>query len=862
MSRAERRERELADEIAAHVRLAVADRMARGESREAAEAAARKEFGNLTHVMEVTRDQRRGVWVERLLQDVRYGIRALRRSPAFTVSALLTLALAIGANSAVFSVVRGVLLRPLPFPRPDELYLVSYLPNDLPFKIGPGMVDRQLLEYRARQRSFVHVASYGNGSATLSGAGDATHLAGARVEPGFFDVMGVAPQRGRAFAVDEREDSHVVIISDHLWRTRFAADLRLVGRAITLEGEPHVVVGIMPRGFQFPDSTAYWTPLTIRLDPHNSFIPSVIGRLRPGTSVAAAEAEMAAILQAPPGGGDHAGAHHPVAAVTPLLDAMTGHVETSLVLLSGAVGFVLLIACANVANLLLIRAASRRREMAVRVALGAGRLRLARQVLTESAMLGLAGAALGMAIAAIGVRALLAIAPAGRIPRMGEVDVDGWVVAFTMGVSFVASMAFGLAPALDGARRSPGESLRHGACTLGGATRLRGTLVIAEIALALVLLSAAGLLINSFLRARRADKGYDGRHVATMKVELPAATYPDLLRQRQFHARAIAALAALPGVERAGGVSSTPLSEVDMIGDFIVEGATPTPRGFSVDKQIVTPGYFAAMGMQVIRGRDFTAADATDAPLTVIVSQRVARHVWPGANPLGRRVAMVEHPGPSDWMTVVGVVNDVAQDRSLAPHATMYFPYQQSTFPRMLDHMMYVVRAAASPGLLPTMRAALGDVDRAVPVQRLQTMDQAMLDAFAEPLFQTRLLAVFAALAVALAAIGTYGVLAYDVAERSREIALRLALGAQPGDVIRMVLWRTARLALPGAAIGVLAALALTRILSASLYEVQPRDPATLALVAAMILLIALGAGYLPARRASRAGVLPALAAD
>jgi predicted permease len=588
----------------------------------------------------------------------------------------------------------------------------------------------------------------------------------------------------------------------------------------------------------------------------------VIGRLVRGVSAAEARSEVASIMRSMPRDGNGFGEHQPVAALVPLKDAMTGHITMSLLLISGAVGFVLLIACANVANLLLIRGASRRREMAVRIALGAGRLRLARQVLTESMLVGLAGALAGIGLALAGVRALLAIAPSGRIPRMGDVHVDGWVVAFTAGVSLITSLVFGFAPALDGARRSPAESIGHGARTVGGATRLRGILVTAEIALALVLLSAAGLLINSFVRVLGAEKGYDGRHVVTMNVDLPAATYPDLARQRAFHARMIASLGALPGVQHAAGVSFKPMTDVDMMGNFEVEGSTPLPRGYSVDKTLVSPGYFATMGMRVVAGRDFSAADAPGAPLTVIVSERLASRVWPGLDPLGRRVAEMGHTGPADWMTVVGVVNDVAQDRSLTPRSTMYFPYQQSTFSWMLNHMTYIVRAGASLEIAPAMRGALREVDRTVPAQRLQTMDQALLDAVSEPLFQTRLLAVFAAIAMLLAAIGTYGVLAYDVAERSREIALRLALGAEPRDVIRMVLWRTGRLAIPGAVVGILAALALTRLLSASLYEVRPGDPFTIGLVAALILIVALLAGYAPARRASRVAILAALSVD
>ncbi|HEX9105806.1 MAG TPA: ABC transporter permease [Longimicrobiales bacterium] len=856
------RERELDEELATHLRMAVAERMARGESREAAEAAARREFGNLTHVKEVTREQWGGVWLERLVQDVRYGVRALRRTPAFALAAVLTLALAIGATSAVFTVVNGVLLRPLPFPDPDRLFVVSYLPTDLPFDLPPGMADSQWLTYRDRQRSFEPVTAYASSAANLSGAGEATRLFGARADASFFRVLGVAPLLGRVFTATEvAGDEHVVVLGETLWRQRFGANPHVLGSWVELDGVPHVVIGVMPRGFTFPEQSSIWMPLNVRLDAHNFLILGSLGRLRPGVTAVQARAELESIMGALPHAGR--GRLKTVARIVALKETVTGNVQASLFVFLGAVAFVLLIACANIANLLLIRAASRRREMAVRVALGAGRGRIARQLLTESILIALAGGALGIPLAALGVRALVAIAPAGRIPRLGEVHLDWRVVAFTMAIAVLTGLLFGLLPAVHSARRPPQEAMSESTRLAGGSHgRLRGGLAVGEIALALVLLTGAGLMIRSFLTLRAADKGYDGTRVTTMDVNLPSAKYADAQRQKAFHAELLGSLSRIAGVRGAALVSTRPMANVGMMGNFTVEGPSPLPRGYEVDKMLVSPGYFAAMGVRLMRGRDFTAADDARAPGVLIVSQSVASKLWPGQDPLGRRVSEDEQPSPGSWRTVVGVVSDVVQDRSMAKRSGMYFPYQQSSWTWSLANMTYVVRTDAGAGVAPAMRSALRAVDPAIPALQLMSMDDALMEVVAEPVFQTRLLAVFAALALLLAAIGTYGVLAYDVTERSREIALRMALGATPGEVIRLVMRRTGSLALGGAAIGLLGSVALTRLLTGSLYQVKPTDPATMAAVAATMIAVALLSGFAPARRASRVQVMAALARD
>ena len=796
------------------------------------------------------------------MNDLRYALRTLAKSPGFTLVAVATLALAIGANSAVFTVVNSVLLQPLPFRDPGRLYAVSYLPTNLPMELPPGLDDRFYLEYRRHDLRFERVSGYQRQELTLSGVGDASRLPGARADAAFFDVLGVHPTLGRAFTPEENVagSDRVVILSDRLWHARFNADRSVLGTTITLDGIPRTVIGIMPRGFTFPAGSQLWTPLALRLDPGNSFMFPVVGRLRAGATPAQAKSELETIARAMPQDPRAAG-QTPAAAVIPLKETVTGKVRTSLLVFGGAVLFVLLIACANVANLQLIRTATRRHEMAVRVALGANRGRIARQLLTESVLIALLGGAAGILVAFVGVPALLALAPAGRIPRIDEVDVNGWVLGFTLAVSLVTGVLFGVVPAQSGARREPSEALGQGTRLVGGPhRRLRAALVAAEIALALVLLTGAGLMIKSFILMRSLDTGYDARRVVTMAVDLPSIAYSNATRIQAFHSALLERLARIPGVDAVGAVSYRPMGDMGIMGDFQVEGPSPLPHGYSVDKPTVSPGYFKALGIRVLAGRDFTAADRAGAPGVVVISESVARRVWPGQEAVGKRISMLDRPGPNDWLTVIGVVADVVQDARLSRHSTLYLPYLQTTLPFFINHMTFVVRQGPSSGsVAPAMRAALRDVDPAVPAQALQTMDASMLATIAEPVFQMRLLASFALLALLLAALGTYGVLAYDVSERTRETGLRMALGAARTDVLRLIPADAALLFAVCGAIGVVGAVALTRLLRTLLFEVAPIDPATFVVAPVVLGIVALLAAAIPARRATRVDPMVAL---
>ena len=860
-----RRERELDEELRSHLAMAVRDRLARGERPADAEDAARRELGNLGLVKEVTREMWGGGWFDRLMQDVRYGARTLRRSPAFTIVAVLTLALGIGATTAVFTVVHGVLLRPLPYPGADRLYQLSLQPWRSTFFMPPGLSDRHWVEFHQRARHFASAAAISGQQVNLTVAGDPVRLAAVAVTPEFFSTLGVAPMLGRGFVADENVlgRDRVVVLGHTLWRSRFAADSSVIGSMVTIDGSRHTVVGVMPPGFSYPEDAQLWRPLVVRIDPNLSVLMSVIGRLRDGATREQALAELESIGRAlPPAPGEDR--EELAAQLVPLKESVVGGATRSLLVFAGAVALVLLIACANVANLLLMRATGREREIAVRAALGAGRRRLVRQLVTESVLLSFAGGLAGMLVAAAGVRLLLAMAPATRIPRRDEIGFDTTALVFTLGVSLLTGILFGLAPAFRATRRDLRDTLAASARTTTGRDGgIRGALVIGEIALALVLLAGAGLMVQSFARMRSVELGFTPSQVAVMTVDLPTESYRSAAAMRAFHQSMLERLAQLPGVVAAGAVNWRPLGGALISGEFETDGAHQPAPSYTVDKPIVSPGYFRAMGIRLLRGRDFAPADDDSAPRVAIVSASVARQVWPGLDAIGQRISMEARPGPGDWITVVGVVDDVVQQDLTSPaDPAIYLPYMQTTMSFFLGHMTFAVRVGGAPeAILPAMRRTLREVDRHQPVGSIGTMDAFITETAAEPLFQARLLAAFSAIALLLAAVGIYGVVAYSVAERTHEIGIRVALGARRGDVVRMVLRRTLRLVVPGVAIGIIGALAVTRVLSSFLFAVKPNDPATFAAVALLLAGVAVLAGLVPAHRASRVDPLVALRA-
>ena len=850
----------LDEEIRAHIAMATADRIARGESPDDAAAAARREFGNIGHIKEVTREAWGGMWFERLRQDTRYAWRTLARAPGFAAVAILTLALGIGATVAMFSVVNGILLRPLPFKDPNRLVLASYgLPRSL-FAPKPGMVESQYLAYAEHAKLVESVASAGEHHVTLSGSGEATRLTGADVTPGLFGVLGVHPAIGRTFVDDDAEGGDAVIIGDGLWHERFGGAANVVGKPITLDGVRHTIVGVMPPAFNFPFNAKVWSPIKIVINPHESRLRTVIARLAPNVTPRQALAEVTAIIGPMPTPFGQNARFNPE--VIPLRDLVVGDIKRSLYIFGGAVFFVLLIACANAANLLLMRATTRRHEIAVRVALGADRWRLIRQVLTESTLVAFLAGIVGLAVASAGVRALVSLAPPGLLPRADDVHIDLAAFAFTAAVCLVTGIGFGLAPALQITRKNLGSNISGtGRAIAGSRGALRAGFVVAEIALALILLTGAGLVIRSFLQLRSVELGFQPKPLVAMTLDLPAARYKDATAIHQLQDRLLENVAHLPGVISAAAVNWRPLGGALVKGDFKLPNEVRPPDGMNLSKPAITPGYFATMGIRLIAGREFTKGDDARSTNVAIVSKSVAEKLWPGRSPVGQLISSSSKPTAKDWLTVVGVVDDVVQGsvREQRDEA-MYQPIAQINEPFFLNHISVVARAANDPGSLATsMRDAVHAIDIDQPVQSLGSMTSLISSTIAEPLFQARLLAVFSLCALFLAAIGIYGVLAYAVTERTREIGIRVAVGASSTAVVRMVVGRTFVLAIAGIAVGWIVSLELTHVLSSLLFHTKPTDPATFGLVGALLFLVALVATIIPARRATRVDPLIAL---
>jgi putative ABC transport system permease protein len=798
--------------------------------------------------------------------DLRYGLRALLKNPGFTAVAVIALALGIGANSAIFSVVNTVLLRPLPYADPDRLVMVweddtkHGYPRDTP---APA----NFFDWRAQNQVFEGMSATADQSFNLTGVGDPERVDGQAVSANLFSLLGVEPQVGRAFLPEEDQpgEGRVVIMGHALWQRRFGADQGIVGKPVTLNGLSYTVVGVMPPGFQFPGrEEELWVPLALtpqQAARRGSHYLRVVARLKPGVTVEQAQAEMntiaARLQQQYPDANAEVGA-----AVVSLHEQVVGDIKPALLVLLGAVGLVLLIACANVANLLLARAASRQKETALRIALGASRWRLVRQFLTESVLLAALGGVVGLLLSVWGVSVLKSFIPE-NVSQVKAVAVDARVLAFTVLVSLLTGLLFGLAPATQASNFDLNETLKEGgrdSSSGGRGKRLRGLLVVAEVAVSLVLLIGAGLLINSFLRLRSVDPGFRTDHLLTMRVVLPQQKYPDQARRSAFYDELIRRVEAVPGVKSAAVTNWIPLvNQGDSVGVSVEGRPDPGPNRPIVATRVVSPHYFQAMGIKLLSGRDFDErTDRADTPAVVVIDETMAKRLWPGEDPLGRRVTPGSPDSPDDWCQVVGVVKDVRQfELTAEPKPQMYMLYAQADFfaPRHL-----VVNTSVEPmSLAATVRKTVWDVDRDQPVSNVSTMEEVLSGSIARQRFSTLLLGVFAGVALVLAAVGLYGVMSYSVAQRTREIGLRMALGAQRGDVLRMVVGQGLKLVLVGVAIGLAAAFALTRVMSSLLFGVSATDPATLAAISLLLISVAALASYIPARRATRVDPLIAL---
>ena len=863
LSRSRALDDDLDEELRWHVEHLVDANIERGMSPEVARRAALVAMGGVQQRKEQCREVRGINLVEQCAQDVRYAVRSLRHAPAFTLAAIGTLTLGIGASVAVFAVVNGVLLRPLQLPEPDRLYLVAMSPRNT-FLNQPVLSDHNYVALRDRNRTFASLATFSTFAGNLVGAGDPVVIKAGNVTTGFFDVLGVAPVLGRTFTEGDAKigAEQTIVLSDALWRERYGAQASVVGSEVSLNAVRRVVVGVMPAGFQFPEDVEAWTPQEVHTRDGNSLMFPVIGRVKPDVTIEQAQAQFETIQRELPEQPASDGTPWTVGLI-PLKELLVGQVRRPLTIFAGAVLVVLLVACANVAHLLLARGSHRRRELAIRVALGATRSRLVRQLLVESASLALAGGAAGLLFAHWSVPALLALAPGGRIPRLEMIRIDTWVMAFAFGVSLVTALTCGLIPALRATAARTPDSLQPGAARSFGAgqERLRRTLVVAEIAIALVLLAGAGLLVKSFIRLRAVDPGFDPRHAITLNLDLPEATYPEASRLQAFHRDLLARLRAVPDVTAVGLVNWRPLGNMHISGDFSAEGRDAEPD-FLVDKPAVSGGYFAAMGIRLIRGREFDSRDhATGAPVA-IVSRSVARYIDRSEEVVGRRVSLQRVSGPNDWVTIVGVVEDVRQyGPAQATRPAIYKPFEQVHHTFFLNHMSYVLRTSSSdPGrAIPALRAALRAADKNQAATSIARMDDVMFLATAEPRFHTRLLGAFAVLALLLAAVGVYGVIAYSVAQRTHEIGVRMALGARATAVVWMVLRGTLLMGAAGVLLGSAGAVAATRLLTPFLFETTPTDLATFAAVAITMFAAALTAGAIPARRATRIDPLVAL---
>jgi putative ABC transport system permease protein len=811
--------------------------------------------------------------VSLLLQDLRYAVRTLTREPGFTLVALVTLALGIGANTAIFSIVNAVLLRPLPYHEPDRVVLLwSHWTNWTKTWVS----EPELADYQRQAQSLEHVAGFSSTSFNLAGGGsEPLRVLAAQVQAPMFDALGAKPILGRVFSADEDRPGRerVVLLTEGLWRSRFGSDPALVGRTIDLDAAAYTVVGVLPASLRLPldyanrSFTQVWVPLA--LGPANpqergNHGLNALGRLKPGVALAQAQAEIDTItrgfLQQYPDNYDSKFG----LTLVPAPIEVVGEIRPALIILLLAVGAVLLIACANVANLLLARSESRQKEIAVRVALGAGRRRIVRQLLTESMLLSAAGGVAGVALAAALTQGLVALDPL-KIPRVQDIALDARVLAFTAAVSVLTGILFGIVPAIQASRTDLQAVLKEGGRdSRVGAGWLRRVLVVSEIAASVVLVAAAMLLGRSFARLLDVDAGFNPTHVLTLRTSLPDATYTDAASMVRAYAEVGRRLRESPGVQAAGAVTGLPLASTRGDWSIRIEGRPAAPReALAADWQVVTPGYFEALGTPIRSGRTFTDADTATTLPVIVVNETMARKFWPGANAVGRRLTMGS--GNNRWLTIVGLVADIHhRGLDMEPRPEMYRPHTQFRYggpdAPAVSTMTWAVRTVDDPrAAVSYARAAVRAVDARLGISDVATMDDVVADSTSDRRLNLLLFVMLGTLALALATVGVYGVVAYAVSQRTHEIGVRMAIGARPNDVVRLMVSEGGRLAVAGVVAGSLAALAAARLIRGLLFEVSATDPITFSAVAAGLLAVALLASYIPARRATRVDPMIAL---
>ncbi|HOC17430.1 MAG TPA: ABC transporter permease [Vicinamibacterales bacterium] len=887
--RRDRLDRDLDEELRFHEEMtaqSLADDMGGDEAR----AAARRRVGNPLRLRERAREPWTFPTIETLAQDVRHALRLMRRDPAFTITALATLALGIGLSTAIFSVAYGVLWRPLPYPNPDRLVILSAAQQT-----GKGVKTIWTwapVSYAAlgpRLDAFDHLAAYVSIEAQLTGRGEPLQVPAVEVSPNFFTTLGVGPAHGRTFlaGAGAADDDRAVIVSDRLWRSSLKADPAFVGQSITINGLPRTVVGVLPRGFSFrpvvragalPEADVF-LPSRWPGDAGRSAFLYLLGRMKPGVNKERAETELTALVNDPsivaPGALAPEGVLAPnvrtIARTAGLQEYGAGPVRTLLLIVLGAVAFVLLIACVNVANLQMARLTARRGELSVRMALGAGRRRVVRQLLTEALVLSLGGAAFGVLLARIAIDVTLPLVPQAVLPRLGGIEIDGGVMAFSIALTLVSGLLIGLVPALrvSGTALADGRALHAGEARTTGdgpGERLRTLLVVAQVAMTLVLLIGAGLLMHSFVRLTSVSPGFEasGRDgvVSTVRVTLPERLFDRPERIHAFARGVLDRVRYLPGVTAASLVNSPPFGRMFIQGDFSIEGQ-PKPN-LAAGRPKIGAGYFQTLGIPLLAGREFTAGDTAEAPRVAIVSERIVRECLPGGpgEALGRRVRLDGLSDGSEWLTVVGVVADIRHmglDRDVQP--MIYVPFQQdrSDFVRFVS---FVARTSNSAAVVEGIRA---EIRRAAPdlaITATVTMDEAVAASVAPPRFRMLVLGLFALAATLIATCGIYGLMAYAVTQRRREIGVRVALGAERSDVLRLVLGRALQVVTAGAVLGLAGAIAVTRVLRTFLFGVTPTDPLAFTVVTAALVAVGLTAAWVPARRATRIDPVEALRAE